>query len=117
MIGIDMLEIDRIKTVANEAFLTKVFSASERQYIAGKNNAAETIAGLFCAKEAVLKALGSGIGDGCGFSQIEISHTASGQPAVTLRGKAAEVLTTMGSSIFVSISHNKTTAVAVAVVK
>jgi holo-[acyl-carrier protein] synthase len=117
MIGIDIIEIDRIKTVSSDAFLSKVFSAAERQYIEAKNNAAETIAGLFCAKEAVLKALGSGIGDGCGFSQIEISHTASGQPTVTLRGKAAELLTTMGSAIFISISHNKTTAVAVAVVR
>lgn len=117
MIGIDIIEIDRVKQISNDAFLTKVFNESERSYIESKEHSPQTIAGLFCAKEAVLKALGSGIGDGCGFSQITVTHSASGQPQVELSGKCKELLLTMGTTMHMSITHNKTTAVAVAVIK
>ena len=115
MIGIDILEIERVKDLTLQP--GRVFTQQEVNYIHEKKCKLVTLAGLFCAKEAVLKALGTGIGNQTGFMQVEIFHTALGQPTVTLYGKAKEILLSLGKEIFLSITHSATTAVAVAIIK
>lgn len=116
MIGIDITQISRFEKVDSSAFRHKVFLLEEREYLK-KQNSLESVAGMYCAKEAVLKALGSGIGNGVGFSQIKITHNQFGQPEVELFDNAKALLETLGQKIFVSITHDAGVAVAVAVIK
>ena len=109
MIGIDIIKVDRInKKLENQTFLNKVFSVKEIEYAASRQNPVQTFAGLFAAKEAVLKALGTGI---CStdLNQVQILHTDLGQPYCKLDGKKTF------KNINISISHDDGFAVAVAV--
>lgn len=114
MLGTDIIEIERIAEAAQKAsFLNGVFTENERAYYASHGLRAETLAGLFCAKEAVAKALG------CGFrgfrpSDIEIGHDEMGAPSVVLLGAAKEKFPDV--HLCVSISHCKAYATAVAIV-
>lgn len=113
-LGIDIIEIERIENAIkkNDNFLKKLFTDYEIEYYIKKGKKAETIAGLFAAKEAVAKVLGTGI-SGFSWTDIEISHTASGQPIVLLSGVAAELAKEKSiNNILISISHCKTYAVA-----
>lgn len=110
-IGIDLCEIARMQTLLDEGrSLRRMFTEEEQAYIAGKGaSAAQTMAGMFAAKEAVLKALGTGMT--IPMTDIVISHTELGQPIVTLAGKAAE----FGGTMLVSITHEAGMAAAFAV--
>lgn len=114
MIGIDIIEISRIKELMGEKFYNRVFTQEEVDYLASKNYAPQTAAGLFCAKEAVLKALGCGMGSGAGLKQVEITHDSLGKPTVNLQGRAQELAQQLGGHLYVSISHTSATAIAVA---
>lgn len=114
MIGIDIIEVSRIKKLMGEKFYNRVFTQEEMDYISYKKDAPQTVAGLFCAKEAVLKALGCGIGNGVSLKQVEITHDSCGKPAVNLQGKAQELADRLGGSLYISISHTRATAIAVA---
>ncbi len=113
-LGVDIVEIERIEKALqkHENFLSRLFNRSEIDYFEKKGNKAETIAGMFAAKEAVAKVLGTGI-SGFSWVDIEISHTESGQPIVELKNNA-KVLADNKSikKILISISHCKTYAVA-----
>ena len=112
-IGTDVIEVNRFQKLS-ERFMARCFTDLERQYLAGKGP--ESIAGYFAAKEAVVKALGTGF---TGFwpSAVEICRGSSGKPVVKLHGTAAEVAETNRIlSIEISISHCKSVAVAMAVV-
>ena len=110
-IGIDLCEVARMQTLLDEGrSLRRMFTEEEQAYIAGKGaSAAQTMAGMFAAKEAVLKALGTGMT--IPMTDIVISHTELGQPVVTLAGKAAE----FGGTMLVSITHEAGMAAAFAV--
>jgi len=127
-VGIDIVEINRFSM--DSAFgSSRIFCENEQKYLQTNNKHVESMAGLFAAKEAVVKALGTGFR---GFfpSQIEISHNSLGKPNVILHGNAKllseKILKNANKSnnprrryrlnIDVSISHNKTTAIAIAVV-
>jgi len=107
--GVDIIKIERFAKKQNPRFLERVFSIRERKYIAKKG--IQTMAGLFAAKEAVAKALGTGF---FGFfpRDIEIMHTSMGKPIVKLHGKARQKRCVC---ISVSISHTATDAIAFAV--
>ena len=117
--GIDIIEVERIKT--NDLFLSKIANDEEIAYIRTyktEQNQKETIAGLWAVKEAVFKALGLGKDSTVTFKNIELCHEKSGRPYVKLNGIAKETFEKLGlSEIEVSISHIKTIAVAVVVVK
>jgi holo-[acyl-carrier protein] synthase len=99
-VGIDIAEVERFEN----ANLRGVFSKDEMAYIKGKPNAAETMAGLFCAKEAYFKAAGTGILRNK-LPAVEIAYDKNGQPFYKNDPNAV-----------LSISHTKTTAVAVCII-
>jgi holo-[acyl-carrier protein] synthase len=74
------------------------------------------IGGLFAAKEAVMKALGTGWDAGVSFRQVEITRNPNGAPGVVLHGRAAEIAADLGVvHIHLSITHERQLAVAVAI--
>src|SRR5690554_69195 len=110
--GVDIIEISRIaQAITKESFQKRVFSAQERSQLQMKGP--ESWAGRFAAKEAVMKALGTGWSQGVGFAQIEIVTLDSGRPVVNLHGRALEVSRALGvSDLLVSISHSGDYAIA-----
>lgn len=113
--GIDLVEIDRFRELdpqIRERFYTRVFTIKEREYIAGSF---EHAAGIFAAKEALVKALGCGIGL-VSWQEVGIRYDAQGKPWPELTGNAKEAEQALGICEWsVSISHTKNSAVAVAV--
>ena len=116
-IGTDIVETERIaKAIEKEqGFRELVFSKNEIAYCESKTNKYQHYAARFAAKEAYLKAIGTGWKNGTAFNEIEIFHTENGKPELQLLGKTAF---TIGSvKIFVSLSHIKSLATAVVVVE
>lgn len=113
-IGVDACEIGRIEEQLQKGrFLERYFTAEEAAYVHSKGAcAAQSLAALFAAKEAALKALGTGIA-GIPLQAIGISHTPSGQPYYVFSGKALEAL---GSGrMHLSLTHEANLAIAMAV--
>ena len=114
--GIDIVEIERVRI--DEQFLSKIAQKEEIEYIFSyktEQNRRESAAGLWAVKEAVFKALGLGKNSTVTFKNVELCHEESGRPFVKLNGIALETFKKLGlSQVEVSISHTKTTAVAVA---
>lgn len=110
-IGIDLCEIARMQRLLDEGrSLRRMFTDEEEAYIRSKAvSAAQTMAGMFAAKEAVLKALGTGMT--IPMTDIVILHTALGQPVAALTGQAAD----FGGTVMVSITHEAGMAAAMAV--
>ncbi len=113
--GIDLVEIDRISHLRPEIrqrFLERVFTARELDE-AGKSEA--SLAGRFAVKEAVAKALGTGIGV-LGWQNIEVERGAQGEPVLHLYGSAQVEAERQGLTLWsISISHTRVHAVAIAV--
>ena len=111
-VGVDIVEIARIKKVIEgrgDKLLKRLFTQRELEVMSKKH---ETIAGRFAAKEAVVKALGVGIGI-ISWKDIEIIKDKLGKPRVYLTGAALRRRKTMGIiKIHLSISHSKSQAVA-----
>ena len=103
-IGVDIVQIDRVqKASEKQRFLCRVFTERERAYAALRSIPAESYAGMFAAKEAAAKALGSGFGP----DAVEILHDASGAPSLKLHGAAKNRAETLGvENAFVSIAHD-----------
>lgn len=115
-IGIDIVEISRMdRPSQNERFYTDFFSDEERELFESCKYAAQTVAGRFAAKEAVLKALGQGLGD-MPLREISVVKLPSGQPEVRLYGAAKQKAEQLGARrIHISISHDGAYAIAQAV--
>ena len=119
-IGTDIVEIKRIGSVVDrqgDRFVDRVLCYSEREeYQRLKRNTA-FLAKRFAAKEAVAKALGTGIGHGVSFQDICISNNSKGAPEVDLSGGAAEVLESLGGSkVLLSLADEQSYAVAYVVI-
>ncbi len=105
-IGIDLVETSRFRPLANDArhpFLLKVFSKREIEYCLGHKDSATHFAGIFAAKEAASKALGT---DRHPFIELEVRHTKNGAPEIWMKGKKLQV--------HISISHVAKIAAAIA---
>ena len=117
-VGFDLIEIDRVRGLIDkhgDGFLDRVMHGDESRARLNTPNGPTHLAGLFAAKEAVMKALGTGMA-GAAFTEIAIRHTDGGQPYVELHGGAAERAKELEvESWHLSISHSKQTAGAVAI--
>ena len=113
-LGLDLCEINRMgKLLDDERFLKRFFSEQEICYIRGKGrNAAQTMAGVFAAKEAFSKALGTGI-VAFDLKEVSILHDEAGRPVYSLSGDAAKMGD--GDSFWLSITHDGGMAAAVCV--
>jgi holo-[acyl-carrier-protein] synthase len=112
-IGVDIAKIERFEKIINaeiSPFMNRVFTEEERWYLSSKK--AQSIAGIFAAKEAVAKALGTGFTD-ISPGDIEILHDKYGKPFVTLHNSAKEIFQNL--ILHISISHTDTDAIAYAV--
>jgi holo-[acyl-carrier protein] synthase len=113
--GIDLIEISRLEELnpsIRQRFLERVFTPMELQQI---GTSIPSLTGRFAAKEAVAKALGTGIG-AISWQEIEIIRGPEGEPILTLSGHALEISRDLGLETWsISITHNRTTAAAVAV--
>lgn len=119
-IGIDMIEVERVenKITKDSGFREFVFSENEIEYCEAKAHKYEHYAACFAAKEAFLKALGTGWTNGIAFNEIEITHEDGGKPILNLSGSTAERVSVMGKfEISVSLSHLKNIASAVVVLE
>jgi holo-[acyl-carrier protein] synthase len=119
-VGLDAIEIDRVAEAIERhggRFLDRVYTAGEQRLAAGSGQAAtQFYAGRFAAKEAVLKALGTGWAQGLGFRDVEVLRDAAGAPHLVLHGAASARAVELGiSRILVSITHTRRDAHAVAV--
>ena len=103
-IGLDLCEIARMeKLLQDERFLKRFFTESEIDYVRQRGcGAAQSLAGLFAAKEAFGKAIGTGIS--FDLRELEICHDPNGRPEYTLRGALAERY--RGERFLLSISHD-----------
>lgn len=113
-IGTDIIEIERVAKAIEktEGFFKRVYTEKEQESYRKKNKKVETLAGLFSAKEAVSKALGTGF-RGFSFLDIEILANELGKPEVTLYGGAKRLSEDLGiKHIHVSISHSRSHATA-----
>ena len=111
-LGIDMIEIDRIqKAVEGPGFLERVYTEEERSYCEGKKkNRFHSYAGLYSAKEAFLKALGTGMRYGS-WQEIEIHHDDLGAPFMVVKGTFKDLMEEQGlGEIVMSITHCQTLA-------
>lgn len=119
-LGIDMIEVERVavKISKNNGFTELVFSEKEIAYCESKANKFEHYAARFAAKEAFLKACGTGWTSGSSFNEIEITHDSEGKPQISLLGQTASLVTKIGiNKIFVSLSHLKSMASAVVIIE
>ena len=110
--GVDLIEIGRIAAVRKNypvRFLRKVFTDGEQRYA---RNRAPQLASRFAAKEAVMKALGTGV-RGIPWKSIEVTRRRGGPPEITLHGRARERAEKMGvKRIALSLTHSREFAVA-----
>ncbi len=120
-LGIDSIQIARIARVYAEygpRFVGRILTDSERDYAARYADPVPRIAGRFAAKEACMKALGTGWGFGVRWRDIEVGRLPSGKPVVHLHGRAGEILRSLGASVaHVTITHTDEHAMAVVVLE
>jgi holo-[acyl-carrier protein] synthase len=119
-LGIDIVELERIEVLLTRhprRFIERICVPGECDQRQGAAQI-EHVGGLFAAKEAVLKALGTGWAQGLSLRQVEIKRLASGAPTVILHGSAQVRAESLGSQrIHLSISHERRYAVALAVLE
>lgn len=115
-IGIDIIEIARVEEIfarRGERFRNRVFTQAEIAYCEGRASSVESYAARFAAKEAMMKALGTGWGEGVGWQDIEVVRAETGAPSVQLHGRALERMTEMGArKAHLSLTHSREIAMA-----
>jgi len=118
-IGTDITECLRIARMIErhgELFITRVYTTEEIRYCQSRAQATQHFTGRWAAKEAVLKALGTGWRKGISWRDVEIRNEPGGKPVVAMRGGAKDVVGQLGiAKMLVSISHCRTHATAQAI--
>jgi holo-[acyl-carrier protein] synthase len=119
--GIDIAEVDRIEqTIARFGgrFKERVFTADEIRYCESKANKAERYAARFAAKEAGMKAIGTGWSHGVRWQDIEVRRLPGGRPTVVFHGRAGEIFAKLGGvRAHLSITHTKESAMAYVIIE
>ena len=115
-LGVDIAEVPRIKAAIErhgEPFLRRIFTPNEVAYCERFKNKFERYAGRFAAKEATMKALGTGWNRGVRWVDLEVVREPSGRPTIALAGEAAKIAAHLGvKRISVSITHTEAQALA-----
>ena len=117
-IGNDIIEIERIeKAISKEGFKNKIYTQRELENIKKRGNRVETYAGVFSAKEAISKAIGTGVRE-FSLTDLEILNDDLGKPYVAVSEKLDKIIKDKKEDyqIEISISHSKKYATAVAIV-
>lgn len=114
--GVDIVEIARIAEMLQshgERFIAKCFTPGEAAYCGNGPTRVERFAARFAAKEATLKALGTGWRDGIAWTDIEVAPEPSGRPTLRVAGEAAKIAAGLGIATWhISLSHSKSHAIA-----
>ncbi|MFK7738128.1 MAG: holo-ACP synthase [Pirellulaceae bacterium] len=117
-IGTDIIECERIDQMIakhGDTFLQRVYTGDEIEYCSGRKASNQHYAGRWAAKEAVLKALGTGWAHGIQWTDVEVVNLQGGRPVIALSGKAKEISIQQGiEEMMISISHCKHYATAYA---
>ena len=115
-IGIDIVDVSRIEQAVErhgERFLGRIYTPAEVAYCDGRGARFVHLAGRFAAKEAAMKALGTGWAEGVAWREVEILPSAGGPPQLSLHGVARARFEALGASrAHLSISHTGALAVA-----
>ena len=113
-LGVDAVDIERFRRVLarRPSMAQRLFTESEREEVSRSRDASSRLAARFAAKEAVMKALGVGIGS-FDLKEVQIVRMASGAPRIVLAGRAEAVARSKGVSyLHVSLTHTELVAVA-----
>lgn len=114
--GVDIAEVDRIEAALKrfgDRFLKRVFTPDEVRYCLGKPNTTERLAARFAAKEAGMKAIGTGLRHGITWHDVEVVRVPGQRPILKFSGKAAEFANRMGCKrTHLSLSHTADQAIA-----
>jgi len=114
--GVDLERVDRIRAAIERhgrRFLERVFTAGEIAYVESRKHRSESYAARFAAKEAAMKALGTGWDRGVRWVDVEIVREVKGRPELRFHGRAAEIAAELGCrSANVSLSHTSDNAIA-----
>lgn len=119
-VGVDIIEVARVedKLTRTPGLKEKLYTPVEISYCESKKFPYQHYAARFAAKEAFMKALGTGWSRGVKFSEIEVRNLNSGQPVIEVYGRAKEVCQENGiSRFYVSLSHLQSKAVATVVLE
>ena len=116
-IGVDLAEVDRIRDALERAtgprFRDRIFTPGEQAYCERRKRKYESYAARFAAKEATMKALGTGWGRNVGWTEIEVYRPSGGRPEIRLHGKTAAFATSLGIRRFaLALTHTAETAMA-----
>ncbi len=114
--GVDIAEVERIQGAIErhgEVFLKRVYTPREREYCERFKKKYERYAGRFAAKEAAMKALGTGWRRGVRWVDLEVVRETSGRPTLALEGEAGKIAQQIGvKHVALSITHTETQALA-----
>ncbi len=114
--GVDIAEVERIQGAIErhgEVFLRRIYTTREREYCERFKNKYERYAGRFAAKEAAMKALGTGWRRGVKWVDLEVVRETSGRPTLAITGEAAKIAQLLGvKSVALSITHTESQALA-----
>ena len=114
--GIDITEVPRIAAAIErhgERFLKRIFTAAEIRYCESKKNKVERYAARFAAKEAAMKAIGTGWRQGVAWKEIEVGREPGGRPTVIFTGKVKQHAERLGAKrASLSLTHTEQTAMA-----
>lgn len=120
-VGTDLVEVARLEHAARrhgDRFLHRVFTPSEVEYCRSQQHSFQSFAARFAAKEALLKALGTGLRDGISWQDMDIVRDGAGRPELILAGRALELATGRGvTRVFVSLSHTTDYGMAVVILE
>jgi holo-[acyl-carrier protein] synthase len=120
-LGIDIAEVERIREAIERhgrRFIDRIYTPAEIAYVERKANRYERYAARFAAKEAGMKAIGTGWKRGVRWQDFEVTNLPSGRPTLQLHGKAAAIAAELGvRNIVLSITHTAAEGVAIVILE
>jgi holo-[acyl-carrier protein] synthase len=119
--GVDLCEVPRIESAIarhGKRFIERIYTEREIAYAESKANRFERYAARFAAKEAGMKALGTGWRGGITWRDFEVANLSSGRPTLRLHGKAAEIAEKLGvRNVALSLTHTAAQALAMVILE